>query len=178
MSYNVQEKMTDKQKEIYGKYNKTFPFKVVDFINELGIKVVAAEMQSYVSGAIVAEKDEQYKIYVNDSHPASRIRFTLAHELGHYFNDKDYLNDKGEIIDPSKQSHDKILWRKDVPVIDEAMRIKDIKANQFAAELLMPQDKFIEVWNNNTSPEAVAKFFNVSKEAVQIRAAALLGEIF
>ena len=62
--------------------------------------------------------------------------------------------------------------------IDHDMRARDINANQFAAELLMPEKKFIEIWQRKTTPEQVAKFFGVSVDAVKIRASVLLGEIF
>jgi len=58
------------------------------------------------------------------------------------------------------------------------MRAMDINANQFAAELLMPEKKFIEIWKKETISGQVAKFFGVSVEAVKIRASVLLGEIF
>lgn len=64
------------------------------------------------------------------------------------------------------------------PKIDDEMRMMDIKANEFAFELLMPEDKFIEIWNKKTTPEEVAKFFGVTVDAVKIRAYSLLGEIF
>lgn len=168
--------MDASQIEIYDTYKNIFPFKIVEFINELGIKVIAAEMPSYVSGAIRKEEDK-YVIYINDSHSITRQRFTLAHELGHFFNDKNYL-ESNEIIDPLKQSQHKILLRIDTLPIDPVMKEMDIKANQFAADILMPEEKFIEVWNKKTTPEEVAKFFKVSVEATKIRAFTLLGEIF
>ncbi len=61
---------------------------------------------------------------------------------------------------------------------DRKMREMDVRANEFAMALLMPEDKFIEVWIHKTTPEQVAKFFNVSVDAVKIRASMLLGEIF
>lgn len=173
---NVTKCMDAHQQEIYNRYKDTFPFKIVEFINELGIRVIAAEIPYYISGAIRKEEDN-YAVYINDSHFLTRQRFTLAHELGHFFYDKEYL-DSNEIIDPSKQAQPKILFRKDIYPIDSKMQGMDIKANQFAAELLMPKEKFIEVWNRETSPEEVAKFFGVSVEATKIRASNLLGEIF
>lgn len=60
----------------------------------------------------------------------------------------------------------------------EEMRKMDVEANRFAFELLMPEEKFIEIWNKETTPEQVAKFFGVSSDAAKIRAFVLLGEIF
>ena len=174
---DIQEKMSSTQKEIYCKYMDNFPFKIIEFINELGIKVTAAKMDSSFSGAICNEEGE-YRIYINDSHSPTRLRFTLAHELGHYFYDRPYLDSNAEITEPSKQAIRPVLFRKDGPDIDPEMRKMDINANQFAAQLLMPEIKFIEIWNQKTTPEQVADFFGVSVEAVKIRASVLLGEIF
>ncbi|WP_428116411.1 helix-turn-helix domain-containing protein [Candidatus Poriferisodalis sp.] len=58
-------------------------------------------------------------ITVNDSHPASRRRYTLAHELGHV-----------------------VLRHEAVIAPDDAERsILEVQADAFAAELLMPQDE-------------------------------------
>jgi Zn-dependent peptidase ImmA (M78 family) len=168
--------MDVKQQEIYNKYKNEFPFKIVEFINELGITVTTGELPSYISGAIRKENNI-YRIYVNSAHSVTRLRFTLAHELGHFFYDKNYL-DSNEIIDPSKQAQSKFLFRKKISADDHEMRQMDIQANQFAAELLMPLERFVEIWHQKTSPREVADYFKVSEAAIMIRASNLLGEIF
>lgn len=179
MSYDVDFNMNTDEKNIFKKYKNEFPFKIVEFVNELGIKVSAVEMiDPTVSGAICKEEN-RYRIYINNSHAPTRLRFTLAHELGHYYNDKKYLDSVSEILDPSKQAQKgTFLFRQTTPDINLEMRKMDVEANKFAAELLMPEEKFIEVWRNETTPEAVAKFFGVSVEAIKIRASIVLGEIF
>lgn len=174
--FNIMKKMSEEQKEIYNKYKYEFPFKIVEFINELGIIVTKAQMPSYISGAIRKEKDV-YRIYINDSHASTRLRFTLAHELGHYFCDRDYLN-SNEIIDLSKSERDKTLFRKDIFDESPEMREMDINANRFAAELLMPEDEFMDQWIRETPIQKIAEFFKVSETAVMIRASNLTGEIF
>ena len=105
------------------------------------------------------------------------MKFTLAHELGHYLNDKDYLDDNGEMKDGSKQSP-RWLHRKEKSFKnDKDMRRRDVKANKFAADLLMPKDVFIEKWQELSTPQKVAEYFGVSLEATHIRASSLLGEI-
>lgn len=164
----ITDKMNDDQKKIYGKYKNTFPFKIVEFINELGIKVIASDMSNNISGSIT-KMGETFTIYINNSHASTRLRFTLAHELGHYFNDREYLESNNQIQDLSKQAN---------PNIDCSMQKMDVEANKFAANLLMPEEKFKEIWNLKNTPEKVANFFGVTIEAVKIRASVLLGEIF
>lgn len=165
------------EKSIFDRYKQKFPFQVVAFANELGIKVFVDQMPDNQSGAI-SKDSEGYSIYVNSDHSETRVRFTLAHELGHYFNDKAYLEENKSIVDTSKQAGKKFLFRKNCIPDDPAMRKMDIRANQFAADLLMPKDKFTEIWREKISPKEVSVFFNVSIEAVKTRAAVLLGEIF
>lgn len=169
--------MDDDQKKIYGKYKNTFPFKIVEFINELGIKVIASYMSNNISGSIT-KMGETFTIHINNSHASTRLRFTLAHELGHYFNDREYLESNNQIQDLSKQATPKFLYRKASPNIDCSMQKMDVEANKFASEILMPEEKFIELWKYETSPEKVAKYFGVSVEGAKIRASVLLGEIF
>jgi Zn-dependent peptidase ImmA (M78 family) len=174
--FDITEKMDDSQKIIYQKYSNSYPFKIVEFINDLGVIVTAADMPSYISGA-VRKEDNGYRIYFNDKNSSTRIRFTLAHELGHFFYDRDYL-DSNEIIDPSKQSERNFLFRKEEFSNSPEMREMDTRANQFAASILMPENKFIEIWQSENSPLKVANFFKVSEAAVIIRASNLIGEIF
>lgn len=173
----ISKKMNFAQQKIYYLYKNDFPFKIVEFINELEIIATIAEMPAYVFGAIRKENNK-FKIYVNDLYPSTRLRFILAHELCHYFFHKEYLNSNNEIITFTKQAQCRPLFRKDIPEIEPKIREMDIEANKFAADLLMPEEKFIEIWNKETAPEQVSKFFGVSVEAAKIRASAVLGEIF
>jgi Zn-dependent peptidase ImmA (M78 family) len=173
----ITDKMSDSQKQIYDRYRNNFPFKIVEFINELGIKVIASDMPSNISGSI-SKTGESFTIYINNSHASTRLRFTLAHELGHYFNDQEYLQSNNHIRDLSKQATSKILYRKESPDIDYAMQKMDVEANKFAADLLTPQEIFKKIWNIEDTPEKVANYFGVSVEAVKIRASFLLDGIF
>ena len=176
MTVDVTENMNHDERTIFEQYAGSFPFPVVDFANALGLKVFVDKMPSHQSGAI-SKNDGDYVVCLNEDHPTSRMRFTLAHELSHYFNDRSYLEEKRKIVDSSTQSQRKWLFRQNGSQDDLKLREMDVKANQFAAELLMPQRQFIEVWHEKISPRDVASFFNVSLDAVKVRAAILLGEI-
>lgn len=108
----------------------------------------------------------------------NRIRFTVAHELAHYFNDKDYLESNGRIEDSSKLSKKWLFRAKEgVAGVDEDMYKRDVLANRFAADLLMPKNEFIRKWKESRSTEDVAEYFNVSPIAAKVRAAVLVGKI-
>ena len=168
--------MNDNEKAIYAKHRETFPFPVVQFANEIGMKVFSRDMSDDISGAIT-KKSDGYHILLNSNHPESRMRFTLAHELAHYFNDKDYLDTLGEIQDGSKQAKKTLFRTTAAELCDSDMLRRDVAANKFAADLLMPQEVFIRKWKESSNPEQVAEYFKVSPNAVRVRAAVLLGEI-
>jgi len=172
MSLDITKNMTPEQTGIYSKFRNSFPFPLVEFANELGIEVYAADMPSHISGKI-ENKDGKYIIQLNQNNSPKRLRFTLAHELGHFFNDKDYLDSVSEITDQSKQ-----LYRSQGVTLDPDMQQRDVNANRFAAEILMPEEEFIKKWKESKTPEEVASYFNVSLDAVKYRSANLLGEIY
>ena len=146
--------------DILQKYSKQAPIPVVGIANELGIKVYKTEdFDDRISGLI--QKDEHYggesgyAIYTNARHPITRRRFTIAHEIGHFYLHRELIGDG--ITDDG-------LYRS---------RLKgrlESEANQFAANLLMPKElvwKFVE--RGVDTVEELAKEFNVSKSAVSIR---------
>lgn len=174
---DVTQKMTEAEKVIFAKYINTFPFPIVEFINEIGINIHALEdAPENMSGAIT-KKDGKYFIYVNTKHQVKRMRFTLAHELAHYFNDKEYLESNGEIKDTTKHSQKWLFRAEGKANNDPAMRRMDVRANKFAADLLMPEAHFVQQWLESSNVESVANHFGVSADAVKIRAACVIGEI-
>jgi Zn-dependent peptidase ImmA (M78 family) len=168
--------MTETELAIYNKYANKFPFPLVDFANEIGIDLfLSSNERDTLSGYITYDADtDKYSIVLNENDSQNRKRFTLAHELGHYFYDKDYLKSNKKIEDGVY--HKKWLAR-DKLTTDKIMRAMDVKANQFAADILMPKDKFIEYWNNGYPPENIANYFGVSIQAVMVRASVLVGAI-
>lgn len=112
-------------------------------------------------GCIYYDKNKQkYIIKVNSSQAEVRQKFTLAHEYIHYLFNKDILENPHSDI---------ILYR------DEAIKLDiDIIANQYAAELLMPENSFknaVRECKGDTTE--IAKRFGVSSLAVRYRAKSL-----
>jgi Zn-dependent peptidase ImmA (M78 family) len=170
----------EKRKLFFEKYNKfkdTIPFDIINFAKELGINLFASSSFSDdESGKIEFDGCQLYSIYINDNHSFNRKIFTIAHELGHYFCDSDYLESNKEIADGEFKYKKMCLHRQNCELDDNLIK-RDIRANKFAAELLMPTEKFLEIWKESKNTEEVAKKFGVSIEAVKIRASNLLGVI-
>lgn len=124
-----------------------------------------------LSGMAYRQPDGKLCIGVNALHPRNRRRFTIAHELAHL-----------------------VLHQQEDLHIDEAFRIqlrndrssqaideKEIEANQFAAELLMPaawlhddlHDRQIDLESDDHAIAELAKKYQVSVQAMTIRLSAL-----
>jgi len=107
---------------------------------------------------LIQKNNGQVEIVLNPHSPHNRQRFTFAHELGHYF--LGHLTDEAPCFRDNKQSYD--LYHFDP---------KETQANNFAAALLMPEEKINDLILNQdiTSIPILAKIFKVSEQAMRIR---------
>jgi Zn-dependent peptidase ImmA (M78 family) len=123
-----------------------------------------------ISGFIYKEGN-QVTIGVNKNDPPNRQRFTIAHELGHFF-----LHSENPLhVDKS------IVIKLRDHVSSEAVNAEEIEANAFAAELLMPakmiEEDFRHVNKALASEEdeldgiisKMASDYRVSKQAMTLR---------
>jgi len=131
----------------------------------LGVNVSRGHLKdSDVSGFYFRRGDDRI-IGVNASHPPTRQRFTIAHEIGHA-----------------------ILSTHDSLHVDRAFKLRDkrsasgidpfeIEANAFAAELLIPEHMLVERLRKRggldlddaKAIQALANEFGVSSQALIIR---------
>lgn len=155
---------------------EALPVDVKGIIESLGIAYLETdELDDSISGFIKRiSKDGRPIIVVNKTHTKQRRRFTAAHELGHYL-----LHSMDSVFVDTNE--EKILFRKksNDPLID----IKEIQANNFAAELLMPRDRLLEDLGGSISIDdsswsrCVADLstrYNVSSQAMTIRIGSFL----
>lgn len=126
------------------------------------IDVQSADLENDISGLFVI-KDKKAYIRYNKTESQHRVRFTIAHELGHYFLHKDtpLFVDRNESV----------LYRNNDSTTGEI--IKEREANAFAAALLMPSH-FIEKEMNGLPISTdiiphLASVFNVSTQAMSFR---------
>lgn len=165
--------MTDEQDKTLKRYQSSFPVAVGQLAQDLGLTVVSTDdLPTGMSGSISKEND-QYVIYVNAQQPLRRQRFTIAHEIGHFLKHKKYLDLADEILNPTKKA---VLNRRNegaAASLDLSERQREYAADQFAANLLMPEAPFREVWSKAQSLKDVADYFGVSGMAANVRAALL-----
>ena len=103
-----------------------------------------------VSGAFDRKKRE---IYLNSTDPKTRKKFTLAHELGHYF-----LHDGVE---------QDVMFRERAASGHKDQLEKE--ADSFAAELLMPESVIRLYWTVAEGIQQLADIFGVSYVAMSNR---------
>jgi len=128
---------------------------------ELDIRL--APYEGDLSGALVRTDKEAF-IGVNSQHHPNRQRFTIAHELAHYF------------LHRGLRLHiDKNIWVnwRDAES-SKAVQWEEIQANQFAAELLMPTAFLTrDINRSGRIDEHVIQFlarkYRVSPQAMDIR---------
>ena len=141
----------------------SLPIDPVRLANRLGISVNNAKFADDSRAALIAKRGETTRVFVEQSDPPYRKRFSIAHELGHHFL---HLLDDGEIID----SHSD-MFREKEPASGHMTerRLQEIEANWFAASLLMPEELVKIEWEKSLSVPQLAKIFNVSREAMGYR---------
>jgi Zn-dependent peptidase ImmA (M78 family) len=94
-----------------------------------GIRILESDLYE-ISGALRKEGD-RWVIYVNRGDSQQRKLFTVAHELGHYFVHRDFCD---EFVDGQLISRDD----------QERYAAKELEANEFAGNLIMPEAKVRE----------------------------------
>jgi hypothetical protein len=103
-------------------------------------------------GSIVVECQGRFTITLPTYTGAARERFTIAHELGHYFL---HFPRCGAAMAAKRYGSDRVEW----------------EANWFAAGLLMPSAQFREAWQTYAGDIGkVAALFGVSPRAATIQA--------
>lgn len=124
-----------------------------------GFQVKETDMSKVEKGISGAINLKEKTIFVNKSDSYNRKRFTIAHELAHYFLDHDI--GEGEILYRNKPGSDPQ---------------QESEANNFAAILLLPANKIkqsiqefqIDLKNESQIKE-LAKLFQVSLKTLKIR---------
>ncbi|CAN5472197.1 hypothetical protein BH11ARM1_BH11ARM1_07670 [soil metagenome] len=140
-----------------------------------GIEVRESALDDSLSGFLIRNDDGQVFIGVNASNGTARKRFTVAHELGHYF-----LHDRMSAYIDEYAGRFKVMTRDEVST--EGTDVREIEANRFAAELLMPEQSIrrdiehhghVDLFNEDDDPDSVIKTladrYGVSVRAMTIR---------
>ncbi len=132
------------------------PFRIA---STLGLKVMRIPLEPDVSGMLAKHPGQDPEVYINMTDSEVRQRFSCAHEIGHYVKrgSSGSTDDEWGYIDRRG------------PSAAHGTNPEEIYANQFAAALLMPEERIKTLEDGGVSPVAMAVAFNVSLEAVTHR---------
>lgn len=139
--------------------NQGFPVDPVSIAQKMGLRVLDTELPPSVSGALIKEAGSDPTIALHHADHSNRKRFTCAHELGHYVS-RIRSNKGGE-------TYEYIDLRG--PDASSGLDPEEVFANNFAANLLMPEDIVRERHKSDKSTFSLALFFGVSNESMNIR---------
>jgi len=156
-----------------GQSVESAPVPVQRLAESLGYRVIFRYFNDGdLSGTVIQDAHKSVTIGINTLHASVRQRFSIAHEIGHALM---HLG-KGEdlIVDPPTRS----LFNRDGRAsLGEDPR--EIEANQFAAELLMPRYLIAQVaeellgkssqFSTGSLVNALAQRFDVSSQAMKFR---------
>ena len=137
-----------------------FPVDPARVASQLGIAVHYLPLEDGISGMLQVEPGFDAEIYVNENDTQQRQRFTIAHELGHYYERAARGMAGANFIDkrePGKYD------------------LHEFYADEFAGALLMPKDEIDRLQAEQASPAKMATYFGVSLAAMQKRLERLRG---
>ena len=147
--------------------NLELPIDPVEIANAAGINVYKNKFKlcgkDIVAGALVKEKNG-FNIYVNEFDCNEMQRFTIAHELGHFY------------LHLNKYKEDEYIdLHYDTEFLSDD--ILEIEANEFAASILMPMEAVVDYYNKifslGVSKSCIIHWlsgiFKVSVEAMHYR---------
>lgn len=132
-------------------YRLSVPVDPERLARNLGILVLSAEFSEQLSGVLVPEtygNETRYLILVNSRHRRTRRRFSIAHELGHFFLHRG--------LQPAFTHLGKSQGR------------LEREADLFAAELLMPEGD-VRLAAQLTNFSGLVRAFEVSAAAMRRR---------
>lgn len=171
-SYEL-DKLAEEVRNVVGNYTGELAVPVVSIAKNLGIRVYSADMEGGESGYIFAggTTEELYGagevIVVSKKEPIGHQRFVIAHETAHYL--LDYL------ANPKYKNKD-LLFKEAYRQMPHNTQT-ELRADYFAAELLMPKKLFIQQYNEimkrskdrDVTIMCLADYFKVKISSVEKR---------
>ncbi|WP_374490312.1 ImmA/IrrE family metallo-endopeptidase [Zoogloea sp.] len=132
------------------------PVRPIAIAQAMGIQVFKS-IDLGCSGQISVLDGGEVELIFNDGEPLVRKRFTVAHEIGHFA--------LGHLSESTR------LFRDEVAAFSSKVRDpKEVQANRFAAQLLMPADALrLAIQQGGKTISQLAEMFRVSEVAMKFR---------
>lgn len=140
------------------------PVSVLEIAQANDIKVYAGDLDKNISGAIRYNKEnDKFEILINKNDSKARQRFTIAHELGHFFLHQDFLKKEEIHVDIMYRINDKKGNEQ------EKQKAREREVDYFAGALLMNETLLKRLYKKCNSIQELAETFNVSVSAMTVR---------
>lgn len=144
------------------------PFPMVQFAKSLGVDVFVEDLRGLnegtsLKGYLAIKPNGNAVIVVSENESYGHQRWTVAHELWHYFNHR------------AAQSKETIFFAEHDDYDADDRDPEECDADQFATSLLMPADEFRDIYaaysadKKNDAKNFLADYFAVSQIAVSKR---------
>lgn len=122
-----------------------------DFIEQFDVKVFYSNMEGFdkpheISGYSLVNDEGKPEIVLNVNDSEQRQRFTMAHEFGHIVMHWNWLLKKEEGTNLKKDKYEVLFRKANYSTFNNDL--KEIQANEFAAELLLPHELIINAIGN------------------------------
>ncbi len=130
-----------------------FPVDVEEIARNMGLLVEYSYLRDGVSGMLRSRPPEIPVIYVDATENEARQRFTIAHELGHYVERTNQGQNDFAFVDERSTKYD----------------LHEFYADEFAGNLLMPEDEIERQRAQRKTPLEMAAHFGVSPAALNTR---------
>jgi predicted transcriptional regulator len=132
------------------------PVSLRDVVSALNLEVVQTTGEPFLSEGALQPMGDGHAIVVRGASNERRRRFTIAHEIGHF------------VLHPGRLAPER------GGLVNQAWKQQEREADQFAAELLMPEPLVREaVVELGADPGRLADRFDVSRKAMQVRLSGL-----
>lgn len=136
------------------------PVDVLSIAKANDISIFKGNLDKNTSGAIRFNTNSRnFEILVNANDTRTRQRFTIAHELGHYFLHR-------ELLEGNNDLHVDIMYRM---ITDEKEREREKEADYFAGALLMNRILVENLYKEKRTITELAELFDVSVSAMTVR---------
>lgn len=150
----VKEKAAKDAAEVLSAYwGSRVPVLPETLARDLGMSIAYVHLREGISGMLQVEPGIDPVIYIDQRESEQRQRFTIAHELGHFFERKNRGETDYNFIDRRGGRYD----------------AHELYADEFAANLLMPEAAIRQFRTQGLGTLQMARKFGVSPMAMQIR---------
>ena len=127
----------------------------------MGVQVLKGQLPDDIAGVLLKRLGRDARIVVQATDSESRRRFMVAHELGHFVY-------RGATADVDEDEYAYVDERSSLA--QAGLDGVEVFANQFAAELLMPEPTVrVAIERTKNAKAALAAVFGLSQEAMSCR---------